>query len=325
MIFPVELRVFLLRDKSGRPSGMWAIVRDITRRKQAELEIRNKTRQLEALTRDLEHRVEQEVALRTKNEQMLVQQSKLAAMGEMLGAIAHQWRQPLNALGLLVQNLKDAHSFGELDREYLERTVQKSMAQIQHMSATIDDFRNFFQPDKDKTSFDAMHAVGDVLALLSAQLAANDIGYRLTCRTHGRVFENEADIVPCPEKTITGSRNEFEHVILNLINNAREAILDRREQGSPGRGELSFDFSAENGRVIIRVEDNGGGIDPKILGRIFEPYFTTKDPTKGTGLGLYMSKVIIEDHMDGTIAAANGEKGAVFTITLAQAEPRRKE
>ena len=296
---------------------------DITERRHTQDVLHEKTLQLEDLTHNLELRVEEEVALRKKNEDILIQQSKLAAMGEMLGAIAHQWRQPLNALGLIIQNLKDAHAYGELNKEYLERTVQKSMAQIQHMSTTIDDFRNFFQPDKEKTDFDAMRAVGDVLSLFSAQLAANDIGYRLTCRTHERVFENEKDIVPCPEKMVTGYRNEFEHVILNLINNARESMLERRELGRQGRGELAFDFIVENTKVIIRVSDNGSGIEPSVLVRIFEPYFTTKDPAKGTGLGLYMSRVIIQDHMGGTITAANGEQGAVFTIELQRANERR--
>jgi len=298
-------------------------LRAANQRLEQEIGIRERqAKQLEALTRDLEQEVASETGLRYKSEQIVVQQSKLAAMGEMLGAIAHQWRQPLNALGLIVQNLKDAHDHGELNKEYLERTVQKSMAQIQHMSTTIDDFRNFFQPDKEKTDFDAMRAVGNVLALFSAQLAANDIGYRLACRTHNKVFDNEADIVPCPEKMVTGYRNEFEHVILNLINNAREAVLERREQGQPVRGELTFEFSCEDNKVILRVSDNGGGIQPPALGRIFEPYFTTKGPSKGTGLGLYMSKVIIEDHMHGAIRAEQSGQGAVFILELARSEKR---
>ncbi len=283
--------------------------------------LKEKTLQLESLTKTLEQRVDDEVALRVKNEQFIIQQSKLAAMGEMIGAIAHQWRQPLNALGLIVQNLKDAHAYGELDGQYLEQTVQKSMAQIRHMSDTIDDFRNFFLPDKEKTSFDAMHAVGNVLSLFSAQLTANNISYRLTCRTHGRVFENVAEIVPCPEKMVTGYRNEFEHVILNLVNNARDSILEKRERDNgPAEGFLSFDFSNRDGKVVLQVCDNGAGIDLRIVDRIFEPYFSTKTATKGTGMGLYMSKVIIEDHMGGTIVVAPGEQGAVFTVELPKAD-----
>ncbi|MHB8846591.1 MAG: sensor histidine kinase [Nitrospirota bacterium] len=243
-------------------------------------------------------------------------------MGEMLGAIAHQWRQPLNILGLIIQNLGDAHSFGELNRERIEQTVQRSMSQIRHMSKTIDDFRTFFQPDKERSSFDTMKAVGDVLSLFSAQLSANNIDFQLTCRTHRRTFTRVEEIVPCEEKLVKGFRNEFEHVIMNLINNAREAIVERRERGDlleHERGRISFDFENSGGKILIEVSDNGGGIPEEVIGRVFEPYFTTKDPAKGTGLGLYMSTVIVKDHMQGRLTVRNSGQGAVFTIELPQA------
>lgn len=298
--------------------SIW-MFQEITERKNAEAAMQERTRQLESLTRDLEKMVEEEIAMRFRNEQILVQQSKLASMGQMIGAIAHQWRQPLNALGLMVQDLKDAHVYGELDGKYLQETVRKSMDQIQHMSKTIDDFRNFFQPDKERSVFDTMQAVGFVLRLLSAQLAANDIECTLTCHTHGKTTTDIEKIASCEEKTINGYRNEFEHVILNLINNARDAIQERREQKGPLRGSLTIDFYNRDGKIIISVSDNGGGIDAGILERIFEPYFTTKGPAKGTGLGLYMCKVIIEDHFKGKLAAQNIGDGAAFTIELPQA------
>ncbi len=303
--------------------SIW-MLQDISERKSAAEALQKKTHQLENLTTTLEQRVKAEVALRLKNEQILFQQSKLAAIGETLGAIAHQWRQPLNALGLIIQNLKDAYAFGDLTKESIEQTVRNSMSQIQHMSKTIDDFRNFFQPDKERTSFGAIRAVGDVLELFSAQLRSNDIGCRITCQVHGITFKDPADIVQCEETMVLGFRNEFEHVILNLVNNARESILENRGRGhGPDQGVLSFDFHNQAGKIVIRISDNGGGIDRNSIDRIFEPYFTTKDAAKGTGLGLYMSKVIIEDHMKGTLVAANDEQGAVFTIVLAQADERR--
>ena len=314
---PVEVNSRLM-EYEGR-MVYFSVIRDITERKQAEQALQEKTRQLEDLTRDLEKRVAEEIAVRMKNERMMIQQSKLAAMGEMLGAIAHQWRQPLNVVGLIVQRIEDAHARGKLDTEHLEKMVEKAMTQIQRMSKTIDDFRNFYKPDKEKTVFDAMRAVGDVLSLVSAQLAAENIGYRLTCHTHGKTVENEADVVLCAEKTVEGFRNEFEHAILNLVNNARDAIIEQKARGDMGaseRGLLSFDFYSADGKVIIKVSDNGGGIPPEAMGSIFAPYFTTKDPTKGTGLGLYMSKVIVEDHMQGKLSADNGEGGAIFTIEL---------
>ncbi|HEY6011162.1 MAG TPA: PAS domain-containing protein, partial [Nitrospirota bacterium] len=309
-------------DERCRPVRSVGIVQDITERKIAELELRDKTLQLETLTRNLERRVEQEVALRRSNEQMMVQQSKLAAMGEMLGAIAHQWRQPLNVLGLIIQNLEDAHAHGDLDAAYLEKTVEKSMAQIERMSKTIDDFRSFFLPDKERNVFDTMQAAGHAISLFAAQLSASNIDFQLTCRTHGKNFTRVEDIIPCQEKSVNGFRNEFEHVMMNLLNNAREAIIERRERGGMPereRGRISFEFQNAGGKIFIEVRDNGGGIPEDVIGRVFEPYFTTKDPAKGTGLGLYMSAVIIEEHMQGRLTVKNSGEGAAFTIELPQA------
>lgn len=289
------------------------------------VKLRWSNQQLEVLHNKLQARVAEEVSLRKKNEDILVQQSKLAAMGEMLGAIAHQWRQPLNALGLIIQNIRDAYDHGELDRGRIERSVQKSMSQIQHMSKTIDDFRHFFQPDKERADFDTMYAVGEVLALFSAQLEAGDIAFSLVCSTHNKTFTRVEDIEACPEKTINGFRNEFEHVILNLINNAREAIVDHRvlSGNKQHHGLITFTFRSDGDSIVIEVGDNGGGVPAGVIDRIFEPYFTTKDPAKGTGLGLYMSKVIIEEHMGGTLSVRNSSQGALFTIGLHKTGTRR--
>jgi len=313
----------IIGDPGGNVAGVLSLGLDITERKRVEAVLQEKTLQLEELTHNLEQKVTAEIAIRTRGERMLVQQSKMAAMGEMLGAIAHQWRQPLNTLGLCVQNIGDACAHGDLDRSYLDSTVQKSMDQIRHMSTTIDDFRNFFLPDKAMSKVDVMAAVGDVISLLSAQLTSNDIGFRLTCHTHARSFEQLAELEICPEKTVEIYRNEFEHVILNLIINARDAIATRRATApdrAPGRGLITFDFFNREGTVIIEVGDNGTGIPDAIMPRIFEPYFTSKKPSAGTGIGLYMSKIMIEDHMKGSLAAKNGPEGAVFSIVLRQAE-----
>lgn len=290
--------------------------RDITDRRRTAEELRQKTVQLEDLTRNLEQRVSEEMAIRRKNEEILVQQSKLATMGEMMGAISHQWRQPLNALGLIVQNIAQAHEYGELDRAYIESAVERAMEQVTHMSTTIDDFRNFFKPDKEAVAFDTMEAIGEVLSLLSAQLKANDIEFRLTCHTHGKTFTEVADIVPCAEKTAWGFRNEFEHAVLNIINNARDAIVERRAHDpAAGPGLFTIDFYRDQTMIVIKIGDNGGGISRNILDRIFEPYFTTKGPAQGTGIGLYMSRVIM-GHMQGRLQAGNRGQGAEFTIEI---------
>lgn len=284
-----------------------------------ETRIAKRTRQLAELNSNLETQVKEEVERRHKQEQLLVQQAKLAAMGEMLGAIAHQWRQPLNTLGLCVQNIKDAYRFGELDQGYLDATVDQSMAQIAQMSKTIDDFRDFFRKDKNITRFDAMAVVGEVLSLFSPQLRVHDIRFVLSCLTHQRSFDRVEDIVLCPEKEMEGSKNEFKHVILNLISNAKDAICERR--GVEGKlfsesGYIIFDFSTVEKEIVITVRDNGVGISAQLRDRVFEPYFTTKKPGCGTGIGMYLAKIIIEEHFHGKLTVGESEQGAAFVITV---------
>jgi signal transduction histidine kinase len=197
------------------------------------------------------------------------------------------------------------------------------MDQIRHMSKTIDDFRNFFRPDKEQASFDAMRAVCDVLDLFGAQLSARNISFQLACGPHGKAVVNQTAMMSCEGCTVTGHRNEFEHVVLNLINNARDAIVDRRNANpalAPMEGMISFAFSEDAGKVTVEVTDNGGGVRQDVLDRLFEPVFTTKGPSKGTGLGLYMSRLILE-HMDGELAARNTPDGAVFTMRLRKGAP----
>ncbi|MFZ5775458.1 MAG: sensor histidine kinase [Thermodesulfobacteriota bacterium] len=257
---------------------------------------------------------------RREAEQLLVHQSRLAAMGEMIGAIAHQWRQPLNTVNAIIQDIKDAHSFNELNQEYLERSVQDAMRQIHFMSRTIDDFRDFFRPDKELKPFDIKLAAGEVLIMLSSQLAANQITYRIVCHQHQRFFENfTTQVVRCGEMEILGYENEMKQVFLNLINNARDAIVARREEGNLAEeevGVISLEFEREGNWVVARITDNGGGIPEDILGRVFDPYFTTKEQGKGTGIGLYMSKMIVEKNMNGKLSAKNVANGAEFRIEV---------
>jgi signal transduction histidine kinase len=152
-------------------------------------------------------------------------------------------------------------------------------------------------------------------------LSANDITCRFSCRTHGRTFADPEEAGVCAENTAEGYKNEFEHVILNLISNSRDAIIEKRQRKEMKRtekGSIFIDFLNADGKVNIEVSDNGGGIRTEDIDRIFEPYFTTKEPTKGTGLGLYMSKVIVEEHMNGLLTVKNCDGGAIFSIVLPQ-------
>ncbi|GAB6041263.1 sensor histidine kinase [Endothiovibrio diazotrophicus] len=243
-------------------------------------------------------------------EAMLIHQSRMAAIGEMIGAIAHQWRQPLNTLSIALQELQDAHEFGELDRTHLDETVAEGMKQIDHMSRTIDDFRNFFKPDKAKEPFNPREVVEEALKLVMAQLDWHRIESELACDCVG----GEARL--CGHRYV-GYPGELKQVLLNIIGNAKDAIIQRedREAGFPGRIRIGLALSGEqDGACRITVEDNGGGIPTEHLNRIFEPYFTTKEEGKGTGIGLYMAKVIVEEHMHGRITAENTDDGARFTV-----------
>lgn len=239
-----------------------------------------------------------------KQEQILIQQNKMAAMGEMIGVIAHQWRQPLSVLALLVQNVQDAYENGGFSKEFLDESVTKSMVQIEYMSKTIDDFRNFYRPSKEKKAFDIKTSVLNVLRLIDAQLEHNAIEVKLEC----------------PEEvfTIESYKNEFEQSLLNIFTNAKDAIITRREAEKSLEGRITIRLSKKDTKIVLEIQDNGTGIKQEMLERIFEPYFTTKIKSKGTGMGLYMSKMIIEENMDGKISVKNNDdnRGTTFAIEL---------
>jgi len=227
-----------------------------------------------------------------KQLETLQQQAKLASMGEMIGAIAHQWRQPLNAISMSIQNLDDDYEDGLIDEKFLDEFITKNNAIVKFMSKTIDDFRNFFRVDKEKENFSVKNAIAQTVSIQSAQLKNSYIELVLL----GEDFQ------------IHGFQSEFQQVILNLINNAKDVILDKKIKN----GKISI--SLEKGTVTI--EDNGGGVPNDISKRIFEPYFTTKEQGKGTGIGLYMSKMIIENNIGGRIKVQNHENCARFILEI---------
>jgi PAS domain S-box-containing protein len=257
-----------------------------TRRLEAEQDLRMET--LERL-RAME-------ALREK-EQMLLQQSRQAAMGEMIGNIAHQWRQPLNALGLTIQQLLLMYDLGEFNREFLNKSVLQSVELIRHMSRTIDDFRNYFRPDKEKVEFKVSEAILTTVSLIEDSFKNQYI---------------DIEVVAKSDPTIYGYRNEFAQALLNILNNARDVLIER-EIKDP---KVTVTICGEANRALLTVTDNAGGIPEEIMDRIFDPYFTTKGPQAGTGVGLFMSKTIIEKNMGGILAARNITDGAEFRIEV---------
>jgi C4-dicarboxylate-specific signal transduction histidine kinase len=235
--------------------------------------------------------------LRQKDE-VLLQRSRQAAMGEMISNIAHQWRQPLNAVGLMVQDLNLSYEYGNLDKEYLDSSTQKIMKLVRHMSQTIDDFRNFFAVDREKRPFDVAAVARKTLSLVEA---------RLTDR--GIAVEMHAKGAP----SITGQPNEFSQALLNIVSNAVDAFAERSAVPSP---TLRVGVCSDNGKAVVSIEDNAGGIPEEIIDRVFEPYFTTKEQGKGTGIGLFMAKNIVEKSMNGSLSVRNTGSGAEFRIEV---------
>ncbi|MBU5613986.1 PAS domain-containing sensor histidine kinase [Geomonas azotofigens] len=250
----------------------------------------------EALREEMTERLRAVEELR-RQEQLLIRQGRLAAMGEMIGNIAHQWRQPLNTLGLIVQELPSFYEQGMFTKQYLDNSVCRAMQVINYMSRTIDGFRNFFGPEKEKQRFKAATILEQTLAILQAAFAAAKIA-----------FDVEAD----PEAEIFGSPNEYSQVLVNILMNAKDALLERKVADP----RIVIRLGWRGGKTFLTIEDNAGGIPADIVEKVFDPYFTTKGPDKGTGIGLFMSKTIIEKNMQGALTVCNTERGARFCIEV---------
>ncbi len=287
----------LIEEELQTKSAM--LKQEINQRILAQAELNEKQEQLEMLNRSLCEQVEKSVAELRQKDQVLISQGRQAAMGEMIGNIAHQWRQPLNALAMLITNLQFAWRDRDLSDDYLEESAATAHRLIQKMSTTINDFRDFFSPDKVMTTFSALSQIRQAIALVESGFKANNI-----------TISVEAD----EDCQVKGFPNEYSQVLLNLLGNAKDAILQRR----PDTGRVIITLAVEQGRGVARVRDNGGGVPETIIDKIFDPYFSTK--SMGTGIGLYMSKTIIERNMHGTITVRNIEGGCEFSVALPLAE-----
>ncbi|WP_419777291.1 sensor histidine kinase [Malaciobacter marinus] len=233
---------------------------------------------------------------------ILAQQSKMAAMGEMIANITHQWRQPLSVISTAVTGLKFEKEMDILKDENFYRGMDSIHNSVMHLSKTIDDFRNFFKPNKDKINFNLKDVVEKTLKLLSSQFDINNIYF----------------IKNCENIKIHGAENELVQVLINIINNSKDAL-----KNTDNKRLIFIDIFKQDNKVILLIKDTAGGINKSIINKVFEPYFTTKKD-KGTGIGLYMSKQIIADSLNGEIAVSNETfvheniqyKGACFKLTF---------
>jgi len=274
----------------------FAFITDISEQKELEQRLLEQQHDINELNSDLELRVETEVQKNRNKDRIMYQQARLATMGEMIGNIAHQWRQPLNIIALIIQEFYISGQLGTLTNEKLEKEYTRANSVLQYMSDTIDDFRTFFQHSEESKLFSVADALNSISTLVSKGLDHNDI---------------VMDVAVDKELQVYGHNNEFVQVLLNLINNSREAIVSQKR-----KGRIQIDAHYTDDNILVSVLDNGGGISDSDMEQIFEPYFTTKHQTQGTGLGLYMSHQIIVNNMKGSIYAENRGDGTCFSITL---------
>ena len=293
--FPVEITVNYLKylDKGFTVS----FARDITERKVAEEELRQKKLQLEELNHTLRQRVKKEVAKNREKDIILIQQNRQAALGETLEHIVHQWKQPLNTIGLLIQLLQSSCEKGKLTGDLVRETVDKTMELLDHMSQTAEVFRDYYKPEKEKKLFGIREIVAEALSFIEPEFRHRNI-----------TVEIEAD----QGLAGYGYPKEFAQVLLIILTNARDAFRERRTD----KPRLAIKAFAEGKRAVVELTDNAGGIPEKAIGKLFDLYFTTKEATGGTGIGLYMAKSIIEKHMKGSLNVTNINGGARFRIEV---------
>jgi PAS domain S-box-containing protein len=245
--------------------------------------------------------IRQDITLKKEVEEqhhLLIEQSKYITMSEVISMIAHQWRQPLQAVAILIQKLPITKMIeGEITNELLDQTVEDVSLQLNYMSNTIDDFREFFKPSEKKTVVQLSDVVNKSISFLSYMFNANSIVLNIERKEDTQIILYDREVI---------------QVLINIMKNAKD-ILQKKHIN---KKQLYIRYYAKKNRAIIEIEDNAGGIPLDIINRIFEPYFSTKENKNGTGLGLYMSKMIIEEHSLGHLSVKNAKEGALFKIEL---------
>ncbi len=284
-------------DVNGESQGIIGSILDITKQKKYE-------KALKMFNEELSKRVENELRKRleaednlSKERDSLMQSAKMAELGNMLGAIVHQWKQPINTIAVTAQNIKFAFEVDELTQEEIEQNIGLIMKQVVFMSKTAEDFQNFYKPSRERKDFLVCQNIAFIVEMLSKQLKLSNI---------------EAEIVCAQEICATGYENEFKQVILNVISNAKDAFMEKKIDNKKIVIEI---FLADN-LINIRIQDNAGGINEELLPeKLFESFVSTKGDN-GTGIGLAMCKTIITEHFNGKIRARNIENGAEFSIQI---------
>lgn len=257
--------------------------------------LEEKVRELEALNRSLEERVAAAVAELKAQEEKLIQQNRLAAMGQLLDNISHQWRNPLNAIGLAVQEMRMDCKLGELDRARIDQDAERIMQNLSYLSTTIDDFQRALHTVPHREMFSVREVVERTLGLVAPLNAGI-----------------ETELTVASDAQVNADPYYYSQVLMNVLANARDAL----EKVTDRRRRIEIEVRSEGGKSVLMVRDNGDGISAKVLPHVFEPYFTTKFEGRGTGISLYMSKMIIEKQMHGSITLKNTGEGVEVRIEV---------
>lgn len=270
---------------------------------------------LQELYTSMEQKIAQGIEKNMEAQKIMIHQSRLAQMGEMISMIAHQWRQPLGSISTVLMSVKLKSTLNKFDfstdegrmnhKVFLETSVDKMDKYVKYLTTTIDDFRNFFKPDQDCELVTVQEMMQNTLNIIGKSLEINSIGIHFNNRSHTPLLTYG--------KKLT-------QVFMNIIKNAHDAILEHKIEN----GTIWVNAYEEDERFIVEIEDNAGGIKSDIMVKIFDPYFSTKNEKNGTGLGLYMSKMIIEQHCHGTLTVQNTDVGVKFTVTF-KGETSREE
>ena len=252
-----------------------------------EQKVKEKTKELQNLNNSLEKKISKEVLQNRKKDIIMFQQARFASLGEMLNNIAHQWRQPLGSITMIIQSFQTKMSLGKLTPEFIDDKVNDALLLANNMSTTLDDFKNFFSPNKIKSKFSIKSCIEHSIELSKYLLIQENIEVKLTIRK---------------DVKINSYYNELSHVFLNIISNSKDALCSNVDKNDR---IIKIIVNKFKNHLVVNILDNGGGIPQDILPKIFEPYYTTKYKSAGTGIGLYMSKQIIEKHMNGEIFCKN--------------------
>ena len=252
-----------------------------------EQKVKEKTKELQNLNNSLEKKISKEVLQNRKKDIIMFQQARFASLGEMLNNIAHQWRQPLGSITMIIQSFQTKMSLGKLTPEFIDDKVNDALLLANNMSTTLDDFKNFFSTNKIKSKFSIKSCIEHSIELSKYLLIQENIEVKLTIRK---------------DVKINSYYNELSHVFLNIISNSKDALCSNVDKNDR---IIKIIVNKFKNHLVVNILDNGGGIPQDILPKIFEPYYTTKYKSAGTGIGLYMSKQIIEKHMNGEIFCKN--------------------